>query len=103
MCDSRPGDRAPISSQPNHSPYSRILRRWKGLRAAIATAEPAAPAPLTLQQVDTTTGGSSAGSAALALQDIIKDPAWLLLPFILGGCVLASISASGQVCHSPAM
>ncbi|MFB7722782.1 hypothetical protein [Nocardia sp. NPDC056100] len=69
---------------------------------ATANAEPAAPAPVVAQQVDTTTGGSSAGSAALALQDIIKDPTWLLLPFMIGLCVLGG-SSGGRGCTGPAM
>ncbi|MRH87798.1 hypothetical protein GFY24_10105 [Nocardia sp. SYP-A9097] len=67
--------------------------------AATATAEPAT-AP-TLQQIDVTTGGSSSGSVELAIQDIIKQPGWLLLPLALAPCLAASMSASisgGQGC-----
>ncbi|WP_330185335.1 hypothetical protein OHB26_18175 [Nocardia sp. NBC_01503] len=71
--------------------------------AATATAEPAVPAPVTLQPIDVTTGGSSAGSAELAIQDIIKDPKWLLLPFILGLCGIGGSVSGQQVCFGPAM
>ncbi|MFF2556247.1 hypothetical protein ACFVUS_34915 [Nocardia sp. NPDC058058] len=70
---------------------------------ATASAEPAAPAPVVAQQIDVTTGGSSEGSAELALKDVIKDPTWLLLPFVIAFCVIGGSVSGSRVCSSPAM